>query len=256
MQKKIRWISLVAGCCSLFLLFAAMGDAPSEKLYTQLLEKYVHHDNVDYKNMRQDAAYERCIDAIESVDPDTISSANARLAFWINAYNAATLDLICDKYPLKSIKDVDCGDGHKTAAWDKDFVVIHNKRMTLNDMENKVIRPNFKEPRIHFALVCAAKSCPPLRTEAYRADVLDGQLNDQAKTFLQDTSKNLFDTQHRVAHLSEVFDWYRNDFGGTDESVLRFISWYLPDAVGNDLRTTPAGWHIVYKSYDWSLNGY
>jgi|SRR5579883_1064279 len=250
-----KYIWSVIGCCLFIFLFTAMSDTKTDELYTQILAKYVHHGNVDYKDMRHDTRYERCVEAIESVNPDTIRSEKSRLAFWLNAYNAATLDLICDKYPLKSIKDIDWGDGHKTSAWDKDFVVIHDKRMTLNDIENKIIRPEFKEPRIHFALVCAAKSCPPLRPEAYRADVLDGQLNDQAKTFLRDTSRNSFDLEHKIAYLSEIFDWYKSDFGGTDESVLRFISWYLPDDTGQNMRENPSAWSIRYKQYDWNLNG-
>jgi hypothetical protein len=253
---RIQQAWKIAGGCSLIFLFAEIANAQAEDLYAQLLGKYVHHGNVDYKDMRKNEESKRCFNVMESVDPDTVASSNARLAFWINAYNVATLNLICEKYPLKSIKDIDWGDNRKTSAWDKDFIVIRGKRMTLNNIENKIIRSEFKEPRIHFALVCAAKSCPALRSEEYRADILDGQLNEQAKTFLQDASKNAFDMEHKVAYLSEIFDWYKGDFGGTNESVLRFISWYLPDEIGNDLRANPSGWRIEYKNYDWSLNGY
>jgi hypothetical protein len=126
--------------------------------------------------------------------------------------------------------------------------------MTLKEIEHKIIRPMFKDPRIHFVLVCAANSCPPLRSEAYEGDKLDAQLNDQGSRFLTDASKNSFDTEKKAARISMIFSWFAQDFGGTNEAVMTFISQFLPEDVASRIKADPGRWEVRYKEYDWSLN--
>ncbi len=147
-------------------------DSVSVKIYDNLLHKYVVNGLVDYENLAKDKDLEKYIDALSKFDPTRLTNKNDKLAFWINAYNAYTLKVIVDNYPISSINELHSGGriiAHvfKTTVWDKDFVVINNKKMTLNNIEHDIIRPKFKDPRIHFALVCAAVSCSPLRNEAY-----------------------------------------------------------------------------------------
>ena len=168
-------------------------DSVSVKIYDNLLHKYIVNGLVDYENLVKDKNLEKYIDALSKFDPSTLTNKNDKLAFWINAYNAYTLKIIVDNYPISSINDLHSGGriiAHilKTTVWDKDFVIIDNKKITLNYIEHDIIRPKFKDPRIHFALVCGAMSCPPLRNEAYIGDKLDEQLNDQGKSFFANQS--------------------------------------------------------------------
>ncbi len=235
--------------------------AESHGLFTAILADHVHGSLVDYKSLCADERFDEYIIQIAEMNPDTIASDKARLAFWINAYNAFTLKIICDNYPVKSINDLHfggliLGTVLKKTVWDKDLVEINNKKTTLNTIEHKIIRPIFKDPRTHFALVCASMSCPGLRPEAYEGEKLDEQLNDEGRKFLADQFKNSFDTEKRRAHISKIFSWYSKDFGGKDEKVLEFIAGFLPEDIASEIRSDPGAWDVSYKDYDWSLNDY
>jgi len=230
-----------------------------DAIYTPLLQKYVQNGKVNYKELCKNPDLPKYISFLETSDPESITNDKDRLAFWINAYNAYTLKIICDHYPVKSINDLHSGglalgSVFKTTIWDKDIVVINHKNTSLNNIEHKIIRPEFKDFRIHFALVCAAKSCPALRSEAYEGSQLDQQLDDQAKLFLSDNSKNRFDVVTRKASISKIFDWYQKDFGNNKNELLLAISKYLPDQIRKNIESAPDKWEADYINYDWSLN--
>ncbi|MBI3189339.1 MAG: DUF547 domain-containing protein [Ignavibacteriales bacterium] len=255
MSKTIRLAILL----SLFLI-SRQTQAESHKLFTAILKDYVSDGWVNYKSLCMDNRMEQYLQQLADANPDTITSENARLAFWINAYNAYTLKVICDNYPVKSINDLHwggliIGTVLKKTIWDKDFVIINHKKTTLNSIEHEIIRTKFKEPRAHFALVCASKSCPPLRSEAYEAEKLDEQLNDQAKKFLADRTRNYFDVRRKNARISKIFSWFSEDFGKDDLSILLFSARFLPDDIAHAIKQEPDKWDIDYTDYDWSLNG-
>ncbi|MEW6146240.1 MAG: DUF547 domain-containing protein [Thermodesulfobacteriota bacterium] len=167
-----------------------------------------------------------------------------QLAFLINVYNAETLDLVIQNYPVKSIKEI--GSGGK-GPWEEPVVELFGETITLNALENGIIRKNFKEPKIHFALVCAAMGCPPLSGETYVAARLDSQLEAQTKKFLADTEKNSVDRINKTIRLSPIFEWYAADFESGAGSVPGFLKEYYGDI-------TNGQYIIVYTDYDWSLN--
>ena len=171
-----------------------------------------------------------------------------KIAFWINAYNALTVRLILDHYPLRSIRDIGWLPG---AAFRQSFIPMQNLRgepISLDDIEHRVLRAQFAEPRIHFALVCAARSCPPLRTEAYRGAVLAQQLDDQGRNFLGMPTKNRVDRVAGTMYLSPIFKWFRPDFE-TDGPLAAFVAPYF------DLKAADvAHFTIEFLDYDWSLN--
>ena len=244
-----------------FLILIATTVSAEEQhvLFNSVLNKYVQNGRVNYKGLCKDPDLAKYISYLESSDPEKITDQKVRLAFWINAYNAYTLKIICDHYPVKSINDLHSGGtalGHvfKTTIWDKEIVVINHKATSLNNIEHKIIRPVFKDFRIHFALVCAAKSCPALRPEAYEGSKLDQQLDDQAKLFLSDGSKNRFDVATQKASISKIFDWYQKDFGNDNSKVLVAISKYLPDQIRKSIQSAPDKWEVAYTNYDWDLN--
>ncbi len=242
---------IVLGCST------AYASTPRHQLLTDLLSKYVQNGVVNYKSLKSDNRLSQYIDWLARTDPQTLSDANNRLAFWINAYNAYTLKVICDNYPVKSIMDIQDPDGDlKTSVWDRKVVTINGTLMSLNHIEHEIIRPKFKDPRAHFALVCASQSCPTLRSDAFEGESLDRQLNEQGRQFLTDTSRNEFNPARTEAKLSQVFEWFGDDFGSSKNARLRFLAPFLPDTIAQKILAAPGQWTIRYKHYDWSLNGF
>ncbi len=172
-----------------------------------------------------------------------------QLAFLINVYNAATVQLIVDHYPVTSIRKI--GSVLKS-PWKQDCVHLWGKVMTLDDLEHGIIRPQYTDPRVHFALVCAAKGCPPLRNEAYVGTQLNAQLDDQARQFLSDTHKNRMEAERRTVYLSPIFKWYSSDFEAKGGNVLSFIRPYWPKSTVAMLEAADS--KVRYTEYDWTLN--
>lgn len=219
----------------------------SYSLYGNVLSRYVRNGLVDYTGLKSDpGSLGLFLESAERVSKREFEGwpREERLAFLINVYNARTLRLVIDNYPVKSIKDI--GSGGK-GPWDEPVVKIFGETTTLNGLENGLIRKGFEEPRIHFALVCAAMGCPPLLDKPYVGDRLDAQLEAQTKEFLNDAGKNSFDGKSKTLRLSPIFEWYAADFEAETGSVAGFLKEYI---VG----LPPGGYIIVYTEYDWSLN--
>ena len=207
---------------------------------------------VDYPALRADSAQlARYLRGLAGTDPARLPEPD-RLAFWLNAYNAYTLKLVLDSYPVASVLDAVKGPFIPTvnSPFSVAFATVGGSVRTLDDIEHGIIREQFDEPRIHFALVCAALSCPPLRAEAYTGNRLDVQLDHQARRFLRDGTKNQVTAAR--ARLSKLFDWYGGDFGGSDEAVQRFIAPYFEGEVR--ARLADASLPVSFLDYDWSLN--
>lgn len=241
------------------ILLSSIATAQTHSIFTNILQMHVKNGLVDYKNLKKDARLGEYINLISQINPDTIRNGNDALAFWINAYNAYTLKIICDNYPIESINDLHTGGqiiGHVlgTTVWDKKLVTINGKETTLNFLEHDVIRKKFKEPRIHFALVCAAFSCPPLRNEAFEGFLINSQLKDQAIQFFNDKTKNKFEMTSKTAAISKILDWYESDFGKNDEEIIKYISQFLSDGLKLSMQKNPERWQIKYLPYSWDLN--
>lgn len=173
-----------------------------------------------------------------------------RLAFLINLYNAAALQLVIDHYPVKSIKDI---GGFFKGPWKQEVVPLFGQRVTLDYLEHGVLRPEYQEPRVHFAIVCAAKGCPPLRAEAFVADRLEQQLAEQGRIFLGSRAKNYFDASTGTLHLSPIFKWFSADFESGSGSVVKYVTPFFPAAVQEQIRRAPSV-RVRHTAYDWSLN--
>ena len=224
---------------------------PDPAAYDALLRRYVTPTGVRYRDWAAHPGdvqkLTEYLAALQSVAPAKLEPKPA-LAYWINLYNAATVHLILEHYPVKSIKDI---GGVLSSPWKIPVATVGGKQFSLNQIENDVIRPLFHEPRIHFALNCASRSCPPLRAEAYDGVRLDTQLEEQTARFLGDQATNSVDAQGTI-WLSKVFDWYAADFAAAGGSVLAFVSPYL-GLTGS----TPGAGHVPalrYRDYDWNLN--
>ncbi len=238
-------------------LFVSGAFAQQHRLFTDVLNKYVKNGLVNYKELKKDKRLDDYLTQLKNTVPEQLS-INEKLAFWINSYNAFTLQVISENYPIESINELHTGGriiGHilgKT-VWDKEFITINNKKYSLNDIEHKILR-KVDEPRIHFAIVCASISCPALLNEAFEPDKIVTQLQSQAIEFINDNSRNSFDLKNRKAYLSKIFDWFDEDFGDSEKEVLKYVSQFIPENISKDIKNNLSEWEISYKDYDWNLN--
>ncbi len=215
----------------------------------RLLNKHVSEGAVDYEAIRKDpTGLDRYLDQLAAVSETEFSTwaRNEQLAYLINLYNAATIRLVCRHYPLESIKEI---GGLFSGPWDQKVVKLFGRTVDLDHFEHDELRKRYQEPRIHFALVCAAKGCPPLAGEPYVAERLDEQLERQARKFMGQIGKNRVVPQERRIILSPIFKWYGRDFGKSDKELIEQLRPYLPG-----LPEDPADWSIDFSTYDWRLN--
>jgi hypothetical protein len=261
---------MVVGC----VLWAVAANAAeqTQSPYAVVLQKYVDDDGlVDYAKLKADGAalLDSACAGFAAATPAAYEFWNEkdRIAFWLNAYNAYTLQLIVHnypiqpsqgktKYPANSIRQI-------PGAWEHKKFRALGRDVTLDEIEHKILRVHFKEPRIHMALVCAAVSCPKLRREPYRGDVLDTQLDDQARTFLSDLRKFHIDRDANEVWASPIFDWFADDFlpsvtsqnprhVAQQKSLTAFATKYVSP---EDARYLASGkYALKYFDYDWTLN--
>lgn len=237
---------------------------PSHEAFSAILSAVVERPRVDYAELveRKDAL-DGYIETLSGVDPTTLSSADRddRLAFWINAYNACMLRLVAEHYPLTPdgglftrIKNAVAGRPEES-VWQIDDVFgrehcpVAGEDRSQDEIEHEIIRPSFDEPRIHFAVNCAATSCPVIWPEAYVGERLDVQL-DRAVRALVDDPRH-FQVGESTVRMNKVLDWYRDDFGGID-GLRAFFAPYLPEEQARIL--TDPETEISFFEYDWTLN--
>jgi hypothetical protein len=234
-------------------------------LYDGVIKAHVKDGLVDYAALKADPeALDQYLNNVAKLPEKQFNSwDNAqRLAFLFNLYNVATLRLILDHYPVKSIKDI--GSIFK-GPFDQPVVRLFGKTITLNALEHDILRKQYNEPRLHLALVCAAKGCPPLRSEAYKAKRLYEQLDDQSKRFIGNPAKFRIDRRKGVVYFSKIFKWYGDDFLGkyspttgftglneTERAVANFCARNLSEEDRKYLES--GGYTFKFLDYDWSLN--
>jgi len=212
---------------------------PNHTAWNELTKKHVTGaGNVYYTGMRANSSkIETYLEHLKNTPPKSDWTKNEKLAYWLNLYNASTVYLIVSNYPIKSITKINGGK-----PWDKKFIKSGDKIYSLNDIENKIIRPRFKDPRIHAALNCAAKSCPEMMSGAYLPKKLSTQLTKQVKAWINDGFRNKI-TADKI-EISQIFDWYKVDF---KDGVIAFINKYGSVKVNENAK-------ISYLEYDWALN--
>lgn len=203
--------------------------------------KGIEYNGVDYQAWGKDPRHVKVREAILTTNPANLASKNEKLAYWINAYNVLTIDLITREGETQSIKNL---GSTFTSPWKKHKWEIAGKEYTLDDIEHGVIRP-MGEARIHFAVNCAAKSCPDLRAEAYRANKLDAQLQDQTIKTFENTTKGFKKLDGNAIKVSKVMSWFKKDFDNGE--LNNWIATYFPDSVNKET-------NISFFDYDWSLN--
>lgn len=211
--------------------------------YDSLLGKYVTSSGVKYSAWKGNAAdmqaLQQVVDGIAGEKTGSMSKKE-QLAFYINAYNAWILHEALGKYPTKSVKDL------LFTFFTGQRIKVAGEPMSFNHLEKDIIRPKFGEPRVHFALNCASKSCPPLNQESFREEKLDAQLEKLAVAFVNSPKGVTWHADTKKADLSAIFNWYKDDFKAAGGPVA-FINKRRKEPLPNDAK-------ISYQDYDWSLN--
>ncbi|RYC67321.1 DUF547 domain-containing protein [Spirosoma sordidisoli] len=224
-------------------------DPVDHSIYDRLAKKHINEKGlVNYKGFRSDEKeLDKYLDLLSKNPPTDKWNQDAQIAYWINAYNAYTIKLILNHYPVKSIKDI--GSKIKipfvTTPWAIKFIPIGSEKISLDNIEHGTLRKKFNDQRIHFALVCAARSCPRLRNEAYTGAKLDAQLDDQGSDFLNNPAKNAISPQK--ASLSKYFDWYKGDWKEDNKSIEYWVNRYSKTKINKDT-------DISFLDYNWALN--
>jgi hypothetical protein len=246
---------LIAGGCSpnnkKYNEYSVAGSdarSVSHDSFTTLLQKFVSPEGkVNYKGLLQDSvALGTYLKSLSDHPPAKTWPRNEQLAYWLNAYNGFTLQLVLRHYPVSSIKDI----GSKiqipfvNTPWDVRFIRIGKTFIDLNEIEHGILRAQLKEPRIHFAIVCASVSCPKLLNEAFTAQNLDQQLTNQAKAFINDPARNKIAPDQ--VQVSKIFSWFKSDFTQKG-SFIAFLNQYTQVKINSEARVT-------YLDYDWKLN--
>jgi hypothetical protein len=222
----------------LFAVIISSAQTVNHSLWQTLLENHVSSDgNVNYKALKSNSSQlNTYINQLSKSTPSERSSKEEKLAYWINAYNALTIDLILRNYPVKSIKEIN--NPWKQRLWE-----FGKNNYNLDEIEHEILR-NMNEPRIHFAIVCASYSCPKLQNEAFTAEKLDQQLTKATKEFLADTNRNQI--SENSIKISKIFDWFSKDFT-KNGSLIDFLNLYTEVNISPNAKKR-------YKDYNWALN--
>ena len=232
----------------LFAVLTAGKDTGLHKTWDTLLQKYVKNGHVNYKGFARDV---KLLDSyLEKLDKTDVSSFSReeKLAFWINAYNAFTVKLILNHYPVKSIRKI-------SRPWNRRIWKAAGNTLSLDDIEHKILRKELREPRIHFAIVCASIGCPNLQSFAFTGDRVNAQLNRAAAEFFSSRKHFYFEKEDEriTIFISKIFSWFGEDFGDNKEQKVDFILRFLGKADAEIIKKASTV-RMKYLTYDWNLN--
>jgi len=245
-MRKI--IMMLAALPMVFAVLTAGKDTGLHKTWDTLLQRYVKNGHVNYKGFARDV---KLLDGyLEKLDKTDVSSFSReeKLAFWINAYNAFTVKLILNHYPVKSIRKI-------SRPWSRRIWKAAGNTLSLDDIEHKILRKELREPRIHFAIVCASTGCPDLQSFAFTGDRVNEQLEGAAKGFFASRKHFYFETggDKVTIFISKIFSWFGEDFGDNIEQRVDFILRFLGKADAEKIKKASAV-RMKYLGYDWNLN--
>ena len=230
-------------------VFSFSGGPVDNRLWAELLKDHVTGGRVDYDGFKQDEVkLDQYLAVLSATDPSALSY-NHRFAFYINAYNAFTIKLILTRYPgINSIKEI---SSFFSNPWSRKFIPLNGFKVSLDHIENDILRTRFKDPRIHFAINCAARSCPSLSSIPYEGDTLETRLDEQTRQFINDPGNTFL--KGNTLFVSRIFKWFEDDFSG---NPLGFIRQHAEDPLKQALDKASARGSIDLEPlyYDWTLN--
>lgn len=251
-MKPFARLTLIASLSLFITILAGMAITENTTpLYGELLQQYVKDGQVDYSGFKKkEARLDAYLEYLAATDPAQMADKD-RFAFYVNAYNAYTIKLILKNFknnrPPASIKDI---GSFFSKPWSIKFVIIGGKTYTLDNIEHDILRPTFKDPRVHFAVNCASKSCPPLISEPYSGEKLDQQLDASTSAFINNNQENRL--EGTTLYISSIFKWFKEDF---QNNPIVFFEKYAKGDLKKELAAQKGRIRVKYLDYDWSLNG-
>ena len=235
-------------------------SASTKKINHQAWDKFLNSYVIEYKDNINRVAYDSVttadkqslvdyINALQGIDIHSYNRSE-QLAYWINLYNAVTVKVILDHYPVKSIRDIDISPGFfADGPWGKKLLTIKQQAISLNDIEHRILRPIWDDPRIHYAVNCASLGCPNLRTRAYTASTVNEILDLAAREYVNHPRGVLIDDG--TLFISSIYSWFQSDFGGNEKAVIQHLKKYARPHLSNQLDKID---FINGDDYDWALN--
>ncbi|MEL7544181.1 MAG: DUF547 domain-containing protein [Pseudomonadota bacterium] len=236
--------------------FDKYGDATANhSAWTELLQAYVKPaasglNSVDYAAFKADGhtALKGYLAQITALDPTTLSK-DAQFAYWANLYNAKTIDIVLEHYPVATIRDIDISGFFSNGPWDKKVTKVNGLELSLNDIEHVIMRGTFKDPRVHYAVNCASIGCPNLQRKAFVGPTLEAQLDAAARDYVN--SPRGFTVANGRVRASKIYSWFQEDFGDSEAGVIAHAAKYAEPELK---ATLTARNDISGYDYDWSLN--
>jgi len=221
-------------------------------IFDRILKTYVNNQGlVDYNGIAADQSFNSYMESLKTAQTDSMSS-DGQLAFWINAYNAVTIDKVIKWKPKKSVRETFVpGVWTGTKFFTSREHTVAGEQLSQDDIEHEILRKQLKEPRIHFVIICASSGCPPLPRFAYTEDNVQAKLEDETRKYINSKRGTQIDTAKNTLYLSKLFDWFAGDFEYKSGSVLDFIKPYLDESALAFVEQNPK---IKYLHYDWALN--
>ena len=221
-------------------------------IFDRILKTYVNSlGRVDYNSIAGDQTFKRYMESLKTVQADTMSR-NGQLAFWINAYNAVTIDKVIKWKPKKSVRETFVpGLWNGTKFFTSREHTVAGKQLSQDDIEHEILRKQLKEPRIHFAIICASSGCPPLPRWAYTRENVQAKLEEETRKYINSERGTRIDSSKNQLYLSKLFDWFAGDFEYASGSVLDFIRTYIDKSTLAFLDQNPK---IKWLEYNWALN--
>jgi hypothetical protein len=232
------------------------GGEPDYAEWNRLLAGYYDPARgMDYGGLKakEGAALQRLRQMLAKVDVAKLDR-NQQLAYWLNLYNVNVVSRVVEGYPVASIRDLSTDPLIRLNVFSKETAPFGNGKISLNTIENDRVREGFHDPRIHFAINCAAKSCPPLRTEAFVGARVGQQLDDQVRRYMAGNGIRVEGKGDVTLHVVKIFDWFEKDFAKWGGGVLAFVRKFLPPEKARLLPADDDKVDLDYDSYDWSLN--
>jgi len=221
-------------------------------LLDQLLRDHVRLGLVDYARLKEDGRLGAYVNGLAESHPSPADGRRGQLAYWINAYNAFVLHAVCSRYPIGSVREIGEVGGAVDGLFEGIEFPVAGSAYTLDVIEHKILRPEFKEARIHFALAPGTRGGARLRSAAYHPGALEAELEEAARAFIDDASKVRLIRKDRKLELSPLFDWFSEDFGRGKAPIVEYLKRYLPPADTAFLQYAEVD--VRYLEYDWSLN--
>jgi hypothetical protein len=278
LQVAILFLILVFGCTAIKPVNLEDENVEAPRVFThedfqRVLQGFVDEQGlVDYASLKNNPRdLDRYYLLLSTYSPDShpalFPSQQSKLAYWINAYNAAAIKIVLTYYPISSVTDIKPPTflfflPEKAGFFVFQRVSFGGKTTSLYYLENRVIRKRFSDPRVHFALNCAALGCPRLPKRVFTSERLNEQLDREIREFLAAERNFRVDHQEKTIYISSIFKWYENDFLNwyresspqQEATLLNYLSLYLPAEKGNEIRRLAASYRVRFIPYDWSLN--